>query len=116
MIVSSIQIACEYKKLFRKKVIVYLKLTLFSDGTWEIAINKKYFKDKVTKRLWRDIEKYCRDCIVSAQIRTLNQIFKLNAKYKPTVNKYDPINRLDANYSECMDYVDYYQVFRGFPI
>jgi len=116
MIVNHIHIACEYKKWFRKRVIVYLKLTLFRDGTWKIAINTKYFRDKVTKRLWRDIEKYCKNCIIAAQIRNIKQIFRVNLKSKVKINKHDLINRLDATYTECMDYVDYYQVFRGLPI
>ena len=117
MIVSEVQIACEYKKLFRRKVIVYLKLMLHANGIWEMAINTKYFKDKVTGKLWRNIEKYCKSSIVAAQNRELAKIFQIGHKtkhyYSNSTSRYSKLNRMQVTYKECISFVDNYQIFMG---
>ena len=104
-------ILCEFISLTFKRWFttyrVYLRLELYTDGTWHLNACNNYQRESITKRDWKRIRKQCKVEIIKAQkdhiVRYFNKTevmrrVKYNYKKVITVRLIDCIKIIENNY------------------
>lgn len=91
------------KHWFKKKRF-YLRLELFSDGSWHLNINPSYQADLVTWGDWKRIRSQCKAEIINRQRSVISIQYK---SQKHTTSYYRDPKTLEVTASECYNIIDH---------